>query len=337
MKKSMKKIINYQGEFYYKVSLMIMIFLSFLSDAPAQGNLVPNPSFEDHNNCPPGPNHFYYTEEWFNAGNSPDYFHACGPVVSNGASVPYSFLGYQFAFHGDAHIGILTSTMGWNPNYREYIGVKLIDSLNKGITYYFSMYAVLAFGGGNNLNCGSNNLGILLSTQHYDSTLSLMAPNNYSTATYPVVILDTLNWTKISFTFTADSTYEYLYIGNFYDDQNTDTVKLNNSFSYGTYYFLDSICLSSDPNGCNNVQYVLEVVNSNPLIYPNPFIDDINIKCVPKCFQIDEIHLYDACGREVLNRELTITENYITLSLKDLNSGAYFLKTGRYTTLLIKT
>jgi hypothetical protein len=50
-------------------------------------NLVPNPSFEDHSECPDGPGNIEFAYPWFKTRGSCDYFHECG---IDGFGIPVS-------------------------------------------------------------------------------------------------------------------------------------------------------------------------------------------------------------------------------------------------------
>ena len=61
-------------------------------------NLVPNPSFEDMVQCPPGWTQIEFATGWINPnGYSPDYFNSCVPDTGccNIFSVPNNSYGFQ--------------------------------------------------------------------------------------------------------------------------------------------------------------------------------------------------------------------------------------------------
>jgi OmpA-OmpF porin, OOP family len=189
--------------------LLIMILLTCTS-IRAQ-NLVPNPSFEDTVNCPNALDQLDYCEIWFSYRNSPDYYNSCtsSPLVN----IPYNQFGFQYANTGSAYIGLKTY---FTSNFREFAGCQLIDSLSIGTTYFFSINVNLALGGNAPATCATNNFGILFSTIPY-SKLFPAPINNYSQYNYSNFILDSMNWLKIQGSFIADSNYNYLILGNFFD------------------------------------------------------------------------------------------------------------------------
>lgn len=78
--------------------LLIIIFFIPLSGW-AQ-NLVSNPSFEEHQQCPEGNGQIFLAESWINVYGGNDYFHECG---INGWTVPQNSWGYEDARTGQAY------------------------------------------------------------------------------------------------------------------------------------------------------------------------------------------------------------------------------------------
>lgn len=87
-------------------------------------------------------------------------------------------------------------------------------------------------------------MGCTLSTLPY-SVGNPFPINNQSLFHSDSILTDTVNWIKLSTSFIADSAYQYLIIGNFYDDNNTDTLSVNNIGNVG-YYYIDDVCLTTD-------------------------------------------------------------------------------------------
>jgi len=202
-------------------------------------NLVPNPSFEDYHTCPTIYNNMQDVVEWSAYRRTPDYLNACD--ATGVMSVPNNVFGYQNAFDGNAYANLYTyskSPIASNSD-REYIGAQLRSKMIPGIEYFISFRANLSYM--QNHNClGSNNLGLLLSTtSEYPSPF-----NNFAHLFTDSVIIDTTGWTEISMLFVADSAYEYIYIGNFFDDANTDVIQPYDSTDCDfASYFIDGVCV----------------------------------------------------------------------------------------------
>ena len=159
-------------------------------------NLVLNPSFEDTLGCPEGvPDLDGICKDWVTFRGSPDYFNTCS---SNEGF--YNTWGYQPAHIGQAYagFGVYQITIS---NEREHIGTQLMSQLIIGTKYYLSFYVSMAYTY-LYLNIATNKIGALLTTyQYYDPNMTRILPNN-DTLFSNIIITDTLNWIKISGSFT---------------------------------------------------------------------------------------------------------------------------------------
>jgi len=258
------------------ICLMLIIkqnlFISFFSKA--QTNLIYNPSFEDTVSCPYQLDQVSNAEGWFSVYNSPDYFNSCASILTN-VSVPSNGFGNQIASSGNAYSGFWAKNVN---NYREYLGTQLISNLQIGMKYYISFKVSLSPNPVFSEYCGVNKLGIHLSSVN-TAFINATLLNNYSQVYTNNIISDTLNWIRITGSFISDSTYSYISFGNFFTDSLTDSLLVSGTHCEA-YYFLDDVCLSTDSMFAYNYTY-LNIVENNFLnkiiIYPNPFIDYINI------------------------------------------------------------
>lgn len=201
----------------------------------AQGNLVPNPSFELNTGCPMGNGQFYIVVDWKNpTGGSPDYFHACGAV---GIQVPSNFNGYQMAHTDSAYIGLVAYSDG----YFEYIRVKLIDSLDQGKIYCIQYYVSLA----------EQSMYATMAPQAFLSKDSIFSSSWNQLSYSPQIadwsiISDTTNWIGISGEFVAQGGEQYLTIGHFISPTNTivDTINTNPSASPCSYFYVEDVSVT---------------------------------------------------------------------------------------------
>lgn len=298
----------------------LIAFLLVLFNMPlaeAQINFVPNPSFEDTVYCPYGVDQMDACLGWASYRNSPDYFNACG---TNGFSVPNATWGYQFANSGVAFAAVgtyrrINSSSG--PNYREVIGTSLSTALQIGTKYYFSFYAVradsLIFTG-----FSSNNLGVKFLTNSY-SKISPIPINNFSHLKFDSILFDSVNWTKISGSFIADSNYNHIAIGNFYNDILTDTFStiLNPEFAL---YYVDDVCVSTDSIYNNTWTGIINIKKEDNLIWPNPSTSYINFSFSE---DYDELQVVDVHGRIIIAESNISRKGRIEIGF--LFSGVYFL------------
>lgn len=295
--------------------LIILVLFFNLTPAEAQLNLVPNPSFEDTVVCPQFLGQIDAAIGWSSFRNSPDYYNGCSPV--SGITTPNTSFGFQYANSGLAYAGVATYRRNISPtgnNYREYIGVELTAQLQIGTKYYFSFFAVSAEK--NPIGFFSNNIGLRFFTNSY--SLTNPAPlDNFAHIKLDSLLTDTVNWLKISGSFIADSNYNYISIGNFYDSQQTDTLIFNPSPD-AAYYFIDDVCVTTD-SLYNETWTGLQNIEPNQVqIFPNPVQDYFQFKSIHK---IDEIIIYDSRGRFIKSELVNSTEGRINLG--SISDGIY--------------
>lgn len=289
-----------------------------------QENIVPNPSFEDTVYCPDGMDRVNACKYWRNFGMSPDYFNACNPFLGppNNAEI-----GIQYARTGNAMVGVCTfhdSASLETANYREFIGVELLQELLVGQKYYISLFANLAEY--NDLIIASNKLGCRFSTVPFDSCCP--PPTNNTAHLYTdLIVSDCINWVFISGYIIADSSYKYLIIGNFFDDYHTDTLNLSN-IKIAAYYFIDDVCVSNDPEICN-VAHSDNPIDEGVLVFPNPSDNDLMIKILDFAENLEHLDLFDVSGRLVgvpFFHVIMGEYNKYTIDLESFASGTYILR-----------
>jgi hypothetical protein len=302
-----------------KQNALIAFLMVFNFIIKAQTNLVPNPSFEDTVSCPYFSD-ISYTTSWENYGFSPDYYNSCSS--SNSFGVPYNWVGQQNAYDGNGYAGIATYASG---SQREVIGVQLIQNLTIGVKYFVSGYISRADSADNSpYTCSANKFGFKFSTTPFLWASGNYAPiNNFAHVYSNSIITDRMSWTKVAGSFIADSAYQYLMVGNFFDNTNTDTLGCNYSLS-AAYYYIDDICVSTDSLICNISTSINESINKIKLnIYPNPIENVLNIEfsTIEKPYNV---YIYNSFGENVLNKE--VNTSIASLDVSFASSGFLFLK-----------
>lgn len=227
---------------------LVLLFLFFLFFQAKSQNLVPNPGFENTISLSCGyinyPSEFTSTVyNWImpSGGTSDIFSTLTAPYCALSAfSTNYYTRGVQVPRTGTTMAGFFTYGVDGYPDYREYLEVELISPLAIGKTYYVEMYVSAS----DRMMYATNNIGMYFSTDLVD------LPGTYTTLSYTPqvksnsIITDTINWVKISGTFTATTAAQYLLIGNFYDNANTATLVKNNntaSIAIGAYYYVDDV------------------------------------------------------------------------------------------------
>ncbi len=221
-------------------------------------NLVPNPSFEELDSCPNSMSQIDYASGWKPFTSSPDLFHTCANFPGN-----ISAFKYQCPATGNGFAGMFC----YLSNSYEIIGIRLIDSLIIGTKYYIGFKVNLV----NSAKCGIDKLGARFSTKKYCYSLndttnlcdSTPAPiNNFAHIYSTQIITDTINWTKISGSFVADSNYKYIMIGHLFDNSATNFYPFPPDVSCSSpYYLIDNICVSTDSLTC--VDIINDIIDFN--------------------------------------------------------------------------
>lgn len=210
-----------------------------------QQNLVPNPSFEIIDDCPPwgsGGERICTASPWFQpynynnsyCGGSTELYHACSGVI------PYNFGGYQFPSFGDGMAGmtiIHSSGSGVSDDWREYLEIKLSDSIKSGRFYCVKWSMNLA----NISRYGSNRIGAVFTSD----TLFQNSSGQYDFMNYLPqienleIVSDTSNWVEFSESFLAQGGEQFMTVGSFRTGSLVDTSDLINPSSAWAYYYFD--------------------------------------------------------------------------------------------------
>ena len=255
-----------------KKTLSILLFISFV--VKGQVNLVLNPSFEDtishclqkftSNCCPGGADRIMMSRYW----SGPDTVqHAWNPPYSikpNGACcVPQFFSScgtsalnvpgtYQPAKTGQAYSGLATymaTTLTWTTGQtmvsrREYLKGRLSTPFVGGKeycgTFYFNLYNYSLYAA-DKIGMFISNTPTLDTAKCYNPMIFFSPQVQYNGG----IVLDTLNWIKVESTFIANGGENYIVIGNFNSDANTNKVLTNfpNPNAQGALYLVDDVSI----------------------------------------------------------------------------------------------
>lgn len=307
-----------------KLSLILLV-LFVVSFTSAQ-NLVPNPSFEDTIACPNFLGQTNLATGWNININTADYLNSCANSASC-VSVPLNCLGFQYpsSFSCNAYCGLITYVQV-NPGSGEFLGRQLSSPLIPSQKYYVSLKVNLSNAPA--VNCGMDKLGVKFTNVDYGDTTIFFPDfvNNSAHIYSTTIITDTLNWTVISGSFIADSSYQYILIGHFFDNNHTNYTCFNSNSKF-SYYFIDDICVSSDsldcylytsncnPEGFEDILQISEID-----IYPNPAKNEIKIN-LPYKDENSVLRIYNLFGAVERQYKLKSLQNI--LSLGSMNPGVY--------------
>jgi outer membrane protein OmpA-like peptidoglycan-associated protein len=245
----------------------------------AQENLVPNPSFEEYEKCPSdyGKEKTLEALHWSNYHYTPDYFNRCATNAKVG--VPDNFFGKQEPAHGAAYVGF---TVYHESAPNELIGMKLLEPIQKGKKYKFSIKVSLAE---NYSRYASDNIGILFTNQpekaHNCGIYHFKSDK---------VIRDSQSWTTIEGLFIADDTYEHMLIGNFFDRKQTTIEEVNSSVNFkASYYFIDEVfvgeMIEQSPAPVEMMAGDIQLERGREFILRNIFFDTNKSSLKPESYQ----------------------------------------------------
>lgn len=252
--------------------LITILLIKFCACSIQAQNLIPNPSFEDTVQLNFG---LTFPRFWTQPTNaSPNHYI---PHARPEWQVPKNYAGYQYAHAGNAYMGILMYSLYGGSGLRrsrEYIQIKLDNTLKQDSIYCFRMYVSLA----DSMRYASKGqLGVYFSNNEVGSN------NNYHLPYTPQItvspddyIIDKVKWLRFDFEYMASGGEEYITIGNFNDTTAIDTLFVDGgskeTLDYiGTYYYIDDLFLGH----CDSLPDTTIGIFENELkhklkLYPNP-------------------------------------------------------------------
>lgn len=220
---------------------VIFLFFSFLNCYSQ--NLVLNPSFENYSSCPAGPGDILKAQNWKSASlASPDYYNQCAPALM---CVPNNYFGNQVPRTGQAYTGIFLY-IPINNDYREYIEASLTSTLIANECYHFEMFVSLV----ESASFYTDDIGVYFSNSFLLSTNTLVINQIPQITNQPGNYFNTSMWTRVAGDYIATGGENYITIGNFKNNSNTNNVFIQNNGGYRHIYcYIDDVSLTS----CNVV------------------------------------------------------------------------------------
>jgi len=312
-----------------KCNLLSIVFVLSAAALAIGQNLVPNPSFEEFTDCPYGPG---WTDglliDWNSWRYTPDYFNVCSNDMQSYAGVPANLLGIQTPITGDGYSGLYTFGHVTALD-REYLAAELLEPLIPGEDYYVLIHASQVEGEAGDFSqeyrCASNHIGIrFFKDPEYHYETNPFVPDNIVHIDHEEILANSDDWTLIEGWFTADTDYNWVAIGNFFDGENTQILIENPFGNCFAIYYIENVCVALNPSDCDYLLAANTLKKStNPVeIYPNPTSDVLNIR-----FNQNEngyLKIYNIVGTTILDRSL---QTGLTTLLTDrFSRGLYFLE-----------
>ncbi|MFH2095810.1 MAG: PKD domain-containing protein [Bacteroidota bacterium] len=227
--------------------VIIAILFSFLISYSQ--NVIVNPGFETNTGVPTGPGQWAKATSWSNVNGfvgfswpyaSPDYLHTAG---SGGAQLPASVFATVSPYSGSAIMGMCIYH-ATTADFREYIMQHLATPMVVGNTYTISFYVTNGVSNGSYGGMGMDGPQVYLSvgapTQVDHETIAAVPQFSPGSTFYST------SWQLHSYTFTATQPYEYITIGNFKLDANTNPTTYASTGSPSVYYFIDDVSVVPD-------------------------------------------------------------------------------------------
>lgn len=291
-------------------------------------NLVPNPSFEEYLECP-----FSTAEldnqviDWYSWQESPDFFHVCSNDIDGFAGVPENAWGNQLPISGDGYAGVYTY-VEYFENGREYIAAELLAPLVPGNSYYMMFFASMYDGGSKESRlCANSNIGMrFFKDPQYSAfppDINPLHPDNFAHLNYGEILDDYTNWTLIEGWYTADDDYNWVAIGNFFTDDQTEIEILNDEGTCSGIYYIENVCVASSPEECEFlVSANSNITMMNASIYPNPANEIVRIN-VPETGKFN-LEIFDLQGRSL--KSLQNVQSEQEFSISTFQNGTYLLR-----------
>lgn len=304
-----------------KLSIAICLLVGFCFTGFGQEsvNLVVNPSFEDTVACPPWlGDDLNSVTNWTNpTWASPDHFHSC----NNGdVGVPQNVFGYQDARTGNAYVGVHTSDFSSN-DYREYVQGQLISPLEAGKYYEVSFFVSRT----DSSTKACDNIGAYL------STVSISASNNQNLPYTPQVVSKENNpitndtgWVQIIDTIVAVGGEQYLTLGVFTNNTNTNWVSVSGGWESEAHYYIDDVSVKEISSNS-----VSEFNQTQISVYPNPANGHIYVNSPTT---MESLTIYSTIGQLVF-KQSPKSNNY-QVDLSQFSEGIYYVKINTHNSII---
>ena len=299
--------------FKKKITFYSVLIILIKSSFSFTQNILPNGDFENYTSLPSALGQWGNCIHWENANGqgSPDYFHVLG---SFSAALPNTIFATLMPFSGDAIMGFAAMGLSGN-NYREYPSIQLSSAMEIGGTYNVSFH-ITNGESDHNFGYSCDRLGVCFSTGYLTQLNS--SPIAGTPQWEMAGQLWSTSWLAVDFNFVADSSYNQLTIGNFYNDASTSyTSQVEGETSEGVYYFIDNVSVVRDPTVSIN-HYLPD---NSFTVSPNPSTGDITIRLKERA--TGTISIRNSVGQLFISESINEQIHKIEFNAP---SGIYFIQ-----------
>lgn len=223
----------------------IAFVLFIITYSAGAQNLVPNPGFEEYENCPGSyseASHEFRVNGWRPATlGTPDYFHACS---AGEAGVPHNWAGVSDAYEGKAYTGLYL-WMNNDNQYREYLQCRLLQPMVRDSVYAISFHYKLS----SYSMYATDRVGLLLtdSLVNFKKDNVLPVKPTFSIVRDSALTKTTGLWEMAEMEYKAAGGERFLIIGNFDDNQSTHFYEIQFRplsqlmLANSAYYYFDDV------------------------------------------------------------------------------------------------
>jgi len=297
--------------------------LKFLVALPmvcnGQGNLIPNGSFEEIDDCPWSVNLIQLADPWLNDVGGVELYHTCS---LESVGVPSNTTGYQHPHSGDGYAGIYTYGGPAEIEGREYLQVELVEPLQPSVKYIVSFHVSLA----DKFDYAIGSLGAYFSDTLLTRTSFNSLPGVESSVQSPdgQIFSNKDLWYLVTDTFVSRFGGErYMSIGNFKSTAESDTlfVPMNSPPRLKSYYYIDDVSVVEVDSVPNSVVDLGKKIFFN--IYPNPNNGEMILEYHLNEKEAGQIMVYNSLGQSVFSQALNEGSTKMTIQLTGIAGGLY--------------
>lgn len=244
---------------FFFAAAIAFVPVSAQDEDPDPDNLVPNGSFENFEGSLRRDEQFDLTKEWGFANDViPDLF--ATNIKSRYVSVPDNMYGKEEPADGENYAGIVAYSYR-SKRSRSYLTVQLKSKMKENNLYCIKYKASLA----ERSRYASNNLGALITPKKVSEKGTGAIINSQAIVNDKnSVVSQTDGWWDFCKRYAAKGNEQYLTIGNFVSDANTnnETREVSSEFEKGpeiaAYYFIDQVEVrrieANENCGCANTK-----------------------------------------------------------------------------------